>query len=112
MVLSKLKADVERSSGWLSRFRRTSTTCSSRNNTPGASYCTWSPDYDCYDEGWPRCCEDDEGDCPRNSKQIAFTLSQKREGCLRPLLVAAAAIGGRVEGGRAKMKKPTAIGFE
>jgi len=22
----------------------------------GASYCTWSPDYDCYEMGWPVCC--------------------------------------------------------
>ena len=32
----------------------------------GASYCTWSPDYDCYNSGWPACCDDDLGgaSCP------------------------------------------------
>ena len=28
----------------------------------GTSYCTWSPDFDCFDAGWPACCA--AGDCP------------------------------------------------
>ena len=31
----------------------------------GTSYCTYSPDYDCYEKGWPECCQKKEGkDCP------------------------------------------------
>jgi len=28
----------------------------------GTSYCTFAPDYDCFETGWPACC--DPGDCP------------------------------------------------
>lgn len=37
--------------------------CNTRTR-PGSSYCTWSPDYDCYEEGWPKCCGDDDQPCP------------------------------------------------
>ena len=29
----------------------------------GESYCTWSPEYTCYADGWPECCGSDE-ECP------------------------------------------------
>lgn len=31
----------------------------------GSSYCTWSSDYDCYENGWPECCERDPSSCPK-----------------------------------------------
>jgi len=33
------------------------------HNMTGESYCTWSPDKECYETGWPACCEDKET-CP------------------------------------------------
>ena len=31
----------------------------------GTSYCTYAPDYDCYEKGWPECCDDKKKDaCP------------------------------------------------
>ena len=30
----------------------------------GTSYCTFSPDFDCYEKGWPACCGDDSVECP------------------------------------------------
>jgi hypothetical protein len=31
----------------------------------GTSYCTYSPNEECYENGWPECCGDDGGkDCP------------------------------------------------
>jgi hypothetical protein len=33
-------------------------------NKFGTDYCTWSPDKDCYEEGWPKCCEHDDQPCP------------------------------------------------
>jgi hypothetical protein len=26
------------------------------NDWVGGHFCTWGPDYDCFDGGWPRCC--------------------------------------------------------
>ena len=35
------------------------------NRRPGSSICTYSPDYRCYANGWPRCCDRNGGrDCP------------------------------------------------
>jgi len=31
---------------------------------PGSSYCTWSPNYDCFINGWPQCCSVDDQECP------------------------------------------------
>jgi len=38
---------------------------SGRDETPtfGNSYCTYSPNYACYVNGWPKCCAEDKGDC-------------------------------------------------
>merc|ERR1711865_1294211 len=30
----------------------------------GGSYCTWSPDTDCWNGGWPACCRDTNTPCP------------------------------------------------
>mmetsp|Transcript_12273 Transcript_12273/g.22102 ORF Transcript_12273/g.22102 Transcript_12273/m.22102 type:complete len:212 (+) Transcript_12273:180-815(+) len=36
-----------------------------RRVRPGQSYCTWSPNYDCYQTGWPQCCSEERGkECP------------------------------------------------
>jgi len=42
---------------------------SSSHRISGASYCTWSPEYDCYQNGWPSCCSDDSQDCPKQQPQ-------------------------------------------
>ena len=36
------------------------------NPRPGSSYCTWSPEPECYESGWPECCGQRKGglDCP------------------------------------------------
>jgi len=30
----------------------------------GSDYCTYGPDYNCYSDGWPSCCIEDETTCP------------------------------------------------
>ena len=30
----------------------------------GTGYCTYSPDYRCYENGWPACCDNDPQSCP------------------------------------------------
>ena len=36
------------------------------NGPPGSSYCTHSPDYTCYLNGWPACCTESGGvNCPK-----------------------------------------------
>jgi len=30
----------------------------------GASYCTYSPDFSCFADGWPSCCDDEFVECP------------------------------------------------
>lgn len=40
------------------------------NQRRGSSYCTYSPDYDCYRHGWPECCQENNGQgCPREQPQ-------------------------------------------
>merc|ERR1711865_1134226 len=39
----------------------------------GGSYCTWSPDTDCWNGGWPACCRDTNTPCP--DKQPACDTS-------------------------------------
>ena len=34
----------------------------------GESYCTWSPDKECYETGWPACCEDADT-CPEEQPE-------------------------------------------
>lgn len=52
----------------------------SPTNLPGSSYCTWSPEPECYPDtnGWPACCEDDEVECPeeRPECEIAETTEE------------------------------------
>ena len=52
----------------------------SPTNLPGSSYCTWSPEKECYPDtnGWPACCEDDEVECPeeRPECEIAETTEE------------------------------------
>jgi hypothetical protein len=31
---------------------------------PGSSYCSYAPEYECYEFGWPSCCLDDPDSCP------------------------------------------------
>lgn len=38
--------------------------CTNRNRRFGRDYCTWSPDYECFNEGWPQCCLNDDQECP------------------------------------------------
>ena len=55
-------------------------------NASGTSYCTNSPDYDCYSSGWPACCNEPGGDfynCPQEQpdcdpgdvKSLAFAAA-------------------------------------
>ena len=53
---------------------------SCENDEPvlGADYCTYGPDYDCYESGWPSCCStaDGEGDpCPDTQPSCEVTAT-------------------------------------
>ncbi|KAL9187696.1 hypothetical protein ACHAXT_006074 [Thalassiosira profunda] len=41
---------------------------------PGESYCTWGPNYTCYETGWPSCCSDDAVECPEERPECEITL--------------------------------------
>jgi hypothetical protein len=38
--------------------------CCSDKQQLGNSYCTYSPKWDCYKSGWPKCCIDGSLECP------------------------------------------------
>ena len=40
----------------------------------GKSYCTWGPNYTCYETGWPSCCSDDAVECPEERPECEITL--------------------------------------
>ena len=37
-----------------------------RSKPRGSSFCTWAPDNDCFESGWPQCCDEDlDQPCPK-----------------------------------------------
>ena len=43
----------------------------------GTSYCTFSPDYDCYESGWPACCGDDAVECPAEQPECEMMMKEE-----------------------------------
>jgi len=39
----------------------------------GGDYCVWGPDYECYESGWPSCCE--SKDCPEERPDCEIDMS-------------------------------------
>ena len=53
-------------------------TGSSQNKARGGSVCTYSPDYDCYKQGWPACCDDEGKDtCPKGVGPLMCDIHEK-----------------------------------
>ena len=55
----------------------------------GESYCTWSPNTDCYVTGWPHCCSDNEGeDCPEKQPECEVERTTDSTISVTPVTVA------------------------
>jgi hypothetical protein len=41
----------------------------------GTSYCTHSPNYSCFKDGWPSCCRENALNCPREQPSCDYKMN-------------------------------------